>query len=108
MNRSEFIIITAVVLFAAFLCGWFAHWLVHRFTRIGEGEMGEVDRLAQQLHEAEETRDEAIAWFQQREQVLQGQLGESRAELKAAMEGLRDARSEAERLRAHIEEANAG
>ena len=103
MNRTEFIIATAIVLFVAFLFGWFAHWLIHRFTRISSSEMGEVDKLAQQLHEAEEARDEAIVWFQDREAGLANQLAQTEAELRAAMEGLREARHEAEELRAYVE-----
>ena len=88
MNRTEFIIATAIVLFLAFLFGWFAHWLIHRFTRINQSEMGELDRMAQQVHEAEEARDEAIAWYQDREAQLQNQLAQTQAELRAAMDGL--------------------
>lgn len=107
MNRTEFIIATAIILFVAFLFGWFAHWLLHRFARIGQSEMDEVDKLAQQLHEAEEQRDEAIAWFQDREAKMQNQLSQTEAELRAAMEGLREARTEAEELRAYVEKMSA-
>jgi septal ring factor EnvC (AmiA/AmiB activator) len=107
MNRTEFIIATAIVLFLAFLFGWFAHWLIHRFTRITPAEMGEVEKLAQSLHEAEESRDEAIAWFQDREAKLENQLAQTEAELRAAMEGLREARSEADELRSYVERMNA-
>ena len=33
MDRQQFIAVTAVALFAAFLLGWFASWLIHRLTR---------------------------------------------------------------------------
>ena len=56
MNRTEFIIATAVILFVAFTLGWFASWLVNRFTRVTTSEIGELDKMAQALHEAEETR----------------------------------------------------
>ena len=108
MNRTEFIIATAIVLFLAFLFGWFAHWLIHRFTRITQAEMGEVDKLAQALHEAEEARDEAIEWYQDREAQLQNHISQTEAELRAAMEGLREARAEAEDLRAHVERMSTG
>ncbi len=65
--------------------------------------MGEVDRLAQSLHEAEETRDQAIIYLEQREAELTNQIAQTEAELRAAMEGLRDARHEAEEMRAYIE-----
>ena len=103
MNRSEFIIATAIILFVAFAMGWFANWLIHRFTRVSKGDIGELERMAQELHEAEETRDQAIAYLQQREAELTNQLAQTEAELAAAMDGLRDARHEAEELRAYIE-----
>ena len=103
MNREEFIITTAIILFVAFGLGWFACWLVHRFTRIAGGEMGEVDRLAQSLHDAEEARDQAVIYLEQREGELATQIAQTEAELRAAMEGLRDARHEAEEMRAYIE-----
>ncbi len=106
MNRTEFIIATAIILFVAFVLGWFANWLVHRFMRIGQSEMSEVDKMAQQLHEAEEQRDQAIAYFQQREAEMSNQQAQTDAELKAAMDGLREVRHEAEELRAHIEQIN--
>lgn len=103
MNRTEFIIATAVILFVAFILGWFAHWLVNRFIRVGQSEMGELDKMAQQLHEAEEQRDQAIAYFQQRESEMTSQQTQTEAELTAAMEGLREVRHEAEELQAYIE-----
>ncbi|MGB1387283.1 MAG: hypothetical protein ACPG61_00185 [Paracoccaceae bacterium] len=103
MNRTEFIIWTAAVLFVAFALGWFANWLVHRFTRVSAGDIGELDRMSQELHEAEETRDQAITYLQQREAELTNQLTQAEAELTAAMEGLRDARQEAEELRSYVE-----
>ena len=103
MNRTEFILTTAIILFVAFALGWFAFWLVHRFTRVSSSDIGELDRMSQELHEAEETRDQAITYLQQREAELTNQLSQAEAELTAAMEGLRDARQEAEELRAQIE-----
>ena len=61
MNRTEFIVAIAAILFVAFILGWFAHWLISRFTRVSQSDVGELDKLAQSLHEAEETRDQAIA-----------------------------------------------
>ncbi|MFN3845398.1 MAG: hypothetical protein ACK4RZ_06190 [Paracoccaceae bacterium] len=107
MNRTEFIIVTAIILMAAFAMGWFAHWLMHRFARVAGGDMGEMDRLATMLHEAEETRDQAIIYLEQREAELINQITQTEAELRAAMGGLRDARHEAEEMRAYIERMNA-
>ncbi len=99
MNRTEFIITTAIILFVAFVVGWFANWLVHRATRVRQSDVADLDRMSQELHEAEETRDQAITYLQQREAELSNQLSQTEAELAAAMEGLRDARYEAEELR---------
>ncbi len=103
MNRTEFILTTAIILFVAFALGWFANWLVHRFSRVSSADIGELDRMSQELHEAEETRDQAITYLQQREAELTNQLSQTEAELSAAMEGLRDARHEAEELRGELE-----
>jgi len=107
MNRSEFILATAVILFVAFCLGWFASWLVNRFTRVTQADIGELERMAQLLHEAEETRDQAITYLQQREAEMTNQLSQTEAELRAAMDGLREARREAEELRSYIERKNA-
>ena len=68
--------------------------------------MAELDDMAKSLHEAEETRDQAITYLQQREAELTNQLAQTEAELRAAMDGLRDARHEAEELRGYIERVN--
>jgi len=107
VNRTEFIIATAIILFVAFALGWFASWLVNRFTRVTKADMGELDRMAQAPHEAEETRDQAITYLQQREAEISNQLTQTEAELRAAMDGLRDARRETEELRSYIDRQNA-
>lgn len=99
MTRTEFIVVTAIALFVAFALGWFAHWLLHRFTRVTQTDMNDLDRMAQELHDAEEARDQAVTYMQQREAELTGQLSQCEAELRAAMDGLREARSDAEHLR---------
>lgn len=106
MNRTEFIIATAVILFVAFTLGWFCSWLVNRFTRVTKAEIGELDKMAQALHDAEETRDQAITYLQQREAEMTNQHAQTEAELRAAMDGLREARKEAEELRAYVERQN--
>ena len=107
MNRTEFIIVTAIILLLAFALGWFSYWLLHRFTRVAGGDMAEMDNLAQSLHEAEELRDQALTYLEQREAELMNQISQTEAELRAAMEGLRDARHEAEEMRAYIERMHA-
>jgi hypothetical protein len=107
MNRTEFIIATAIILLLAFATGWFTYWLLHRFTRVAGGDMAEMDNLAQSLHDAEELRDQAIIYMETRESDLLNQIAQTEAELRAAMEGLRDARHEAEEMRTYIERMNA-
>lgn len=108
MNRTEFIIATAIILFVAFGLGWFACWLLHRLSRVTQAEMGELEKMARDLHDAEETRDAAITFLESREAELTNQIRQSDAELRAAMDGLRDARHEAEELRGYIERLNKG
>lgn len=107
MNRTEFVIAVGVVLMLAFTLGWVASWVVGRFRRVTADDMGEIDGMAQSLHEAEEQRDQAIAWAQGRERELVTRLQQAEAELSAAMEGLRDARRESAELRGYIESLNA-
>lgn len=103
MDRNQLVIVTAIILFAAFVLGWFASWLVHRLTRPTRADMGELDRMAQQVHEAEEERDSAVAQLEERESELSRQLVATEAELRAAMDGLRESRTEVEELREYIE-----
>lgn len=99
MNRTELIFGMAIILFVAFALGWFAYWLMHRFTRVPGADSAELERMAQALHEAEETRDEAIVYLQQREAELANRISQTEAELRATMDGLRTARAENEQLR---------
>jgi hypothetical protein len=103
MNNIQFVIATAIILFIAFALGWLASWLIHRLTRVTRADIGQLEQMAQALHEAEETRDQAIMYLEQREAELGNQLSQTEAELRAAMDGLRDARHEAEELRVYIE-----
>ena len=104
MSRSELIVLSAVILFAAFVLGWAAHWLVQRINRVDRSDLGELERMAHALNEAEELRDQAIDWAEGREAELMRELTQPRAELEAAMDGLRNARHETEHLRRRLEE----
>lgn len=108
MNNIQFTVATAIILFVAFALGWVASWLIHRLTRVTQADMGELEQMAQALHEAEETREQAITYIEQREAELMNQINQTEAELRAAMDGLRDARHEAEELRAYIERMQSG
>lgn len=103
MNRTEFIIATAIILFAAFLLGWFASWLIHRLSRVTRAEMGELESMARQLHEAEEMRDRAISELESREAELVAKLSTTEAQLRAARGELREGRVEIEELRDYID-----
>ena len=105
MNRTELIVVTTVILFVAFVIGWFVSWLMHRFTRVTQSDLGELDHMAQQVHEAEEARDAAESEMRERERELSNRLSQTQAELSATMEALRDARSEIETLREKAGEA---
>ncbi len=104
MSRNEFVLATAVILFATFLIGWLASWLVHRLARATRAEMGELERMAQDLHDAEEARDQAVLELEMREAELTARLSGAEAELRAAMDGLRESRTEVEELRDYIEQ----
>lgn len=103
MNNTQFVMTIAIILFIAFVLGWFASWLVSKFSRVTKSDVAELEDMAQALHDAEEIRDQAISHMQQREAELSGQLSQTEAELRAAMEGLREARHEASELRNYIE-----
>ena len=103
MNRMEFMVAMAAVLFAAFVVGWVASWLVGRMGRVTQADMTDLDAMAQQLHDAEEERDRAIAYLHHREAELEAKITQAQAEQRAAMDGLREARAEAGDLRAFIE-----
>ena len=103
MSRLAFILVTAMVLFLAFALGWAAHWLVQRFTRVSHVDLNEIEGMAQALHEAEEMRDQAIAYLDAREAELSRELSQTQAELSAAMDALRDARHDADTLRRQLQ-----
>lgn len=103
MDRQHFVIATAVILFAAFLLGWFASWVVHRLTRVTRAELGELDELSQQLHDAEAARDEAVMALETREGELTGRLSNTTAAYHRVQDELREAQAEIEELRAYID-----
>lgn len=102
MNRTEFIIATALILLAAFAAGWFAYWLLHHFTRVTRANMEELDSMASALHDAEEARDAALAHLEARERELIHEAQGREAELAAALESLREARDEIDDMRGYI------
>ncbi|WP_425093129.1 hypothetical protein [Tropicimonas sp. S265A] len=103
MNRTEIVIATAVILFAAFALGWVMRWVVTSFTHVTKDDMSDLEEMAHQLHEAEDLRDQAITYAENRERDLSNMLTQKEAELAAAMDGLREARAEVSELRAYLE-----
>jgi len=61
MDRTELIIAIAAALFGAYLLGFLTHWVINRLTHVSDAELGQLDRMAEDLHRAEEERDAALA-----------------------------------------------
>lgn len=88
MDRQQLILATAVALFAAFLMGWLAGWLVHRLTR-GQDMRHALQESERRLFDAEEARSREAASLAVRDVELT-QATASLAEARAEIEELRD------------------
>ena len=95
MNREEFIISAAIVLFLTFLLGWLTRWLLQRLNMVSEKDLNELNKISAALLEAEKDNEKA----RNRELELDKKISQLEAELEAAMDGLRAARLETEELR---------
>lgn len=95
MNREEFIISAAIVLFFAFLLGWISRWLLQRLNMVSEKDLNELNKISAALHEAEQNNEQS----RNRQLELNKNISQLEAELAAAMDGLRSARLEMEDLR---------
>ena len=95
MNREEFIISAAIVLFFAFLLGWLSRWLLQRLNMVSEKDLNELNKISAALHEAEQKNEQS----RNRQLELNKNISQLEAELAAAMDGLRSARLEIEDLR---------
>ena len=95
MNREEFIISAAIVLFFAFLLGWLSRWLLQRLNMVSEKDLNELNKISAALHEAEQNNEQS----RHRQLELNKNISQLEAELAAAMDGLRSARLEMEDLR---------
>ena len=95
MNREEFIISAAIVLFLTFLLGWLTRWLLQRLNMVSEKDLNELNKISAALLEAEKNNEKA----RNRELELDKKISQLEAELEAAMDGLRAARLETEELR---------
>ena len=103
MNLTQFVLTTTIILLLAFALGWMAHWALHRFSRKAGENLSEMDSLAQALHQAEETRDEAIRYIETREDELQSEINDLQAELKATKAALHELRQSEAEMRQYIE-----
>ena len=103
MDRTSLVVIIAVAFFLTFLAGWILRWAYGRLNSVNSVNVSEIDDLANRLHEAEEARDQAMTYMQQREWELTNKLAQTEAELAAAMEGLGAARREAGELQGHLD-----
>ena len=95
MNREEFIISAAIVLFFAFLLGWLSRCLLQRLNMVSEKDLNELNKISAALHEAEQNNEQS----RNRQLELNKNISQLEAELAAAMDGLRSARLEMEDLR---------
>ena len=100
MNREEFIISAAIVLFLTFLLGWLSRWLLQRLNMVSEKDLKDQNKISSALLEAEKDSEKA----KNRELELNKKISQLEAELEAAMDGLRVARLEAEELRSSLME----
>tara|TARA_B100001996_G_C18138914_1_gene392173 strand:- start:69 stop:380 length:312 start_codon:yes stop_codon:yes gene_type:complete len=98
MNREEFIISAAIVLFLTFLLGWLSRWLLQRLNMVSEKDLKDLNKISAALLEAEEGNEKA----KNRELELNKKISQLEAELGAAMDGLRAARLETEELKSSL------
>ena len=98
MNREEFIISSAIVLFLTFLLGWLSRWLLQRLNMVSEKDLKDLNKISAALLEAEEDNEKA----KNRELELNKKISQLEAELEAAMDGLRAARLETEELKSSL------
>ena len=98
MNREEFIISAAIVLFLAFLLGWLSRWLLQRLNMVSEKDLKDLNKISAALLEAEEDIEKA----KNRELELNKKISQLEAELAAAMDGLRAVRLETEELKSSL------
>ena len=98
MNREEFIISAAIVLFLTFFLGWLSRWLIQRLNMVSEKDLKDLNKISAALLEAEEDNEKA----KNREFELNKKISQLEAELEAAMDGLRSARVETEEFKSSL------
>lgn len=103
MDRTSLVVIISIAFFLTFLAGWILRWAYGRLNSVNSVNVSEIDDLANRLHEAEEARDQAMTYLQQREWELTNKMTQTEAELAAAMEGLGGARRETAEVQAQLD-----
>ena len=99
MDKFELILIVAFALLMSFVIGWILSRLFRNINQNPHLEESDVNELTTTLLNVEEERDNTIAYVQNREKELANQLGQVKAELNAAMDGLGSARREVAELK---------
>ena len=102
MDKFELTLIVAFALLVSFVIGWILSRLFRNINQNFHLEERDVNELTTTLLNVEEERDNTIAYVQNREKELANQLGQVKAELNAAMEGLGSARREVAELKAKL------
>ena len=99
MGQLELTLVVALVFFLCFLIGWVLSRITTRISHVNGMDEKGISDLTDTLLETEEERDNTIAYVQNREKELVNQLGQVKAELSAAMDGLGAARREVAELK---------
>jgi prophage endopeptidase len=99
MDKFELTLIVAFALLVSFVIGWILSRLFRNINQNPHLEENDVNELTTTLLNVEEERDNTIAYVQNREKELANQLGQVKAELNAAMDGLGSARREVAELK---------
>ena len=92
MQANEVMLIGALALFAAFVMGWFMHWLWMQLLWGSLPSIEAMTNVTQELRNATAQRDAAREEAALKEAELTNLLAQARAERDAAMEVLRQAR----------------
>jgi len=99
MGQLELTLVVALAFFLCFLIGWVLSRITTRISHVNVMDEKGISDLTDTLLETEEERDNTIAYVQNREKELMNQLGQVKAELSAAMDGLGAARREVAELK---------
>lgn len=104
MGRTELTFIVAGIFVVAVLLGWILRWGFGRVRYMSQARPGIATDMASRLHAAEQARDAAVGDRDEAIADMKNRLRETEAELTAAMDGLGNARREADNLRAELAE----